>query len=173
VLQLLRLATAAAANERQDFWIARRDAAEFFPVGTGQQRDDDPRLTLVNHPPQRPGVLPSTQLLDHCVTPEPGTPIRPVTVIDSHRFIMLRDGGRTRDRLTRRSASVGGPADVVGTPAWHAPRAGAALASRLPASVLADLTGINIHTAVAWNRLTGGDWTEYVGQRAPDAPNQP
>jgi len=44
----------------------------------------------------------------------------------------------------------------------------AALASRLPTSVLADLTGIHIHTAVAWNRLTGADWTEYVGLRAHD-----
>jgi integrase len=36
----------------------------------------------------------------------------------------------------------------------------AALASRLPASVLADLTGVHVQTAIAWNRLTGGDWTE-------------
>jgi integrase len=46
----------------------------------------------------------------------------------------------------------------------------AALASRLPASILADLTGIHIHTAVAWNRLTGRDWTEYVALRAEDGP---
>src|SRR5207248_11010235 len=47
---------------------------------------------------------PATQLLDHLVTPEPGTPIRPATVIDSHCFILLRNGRRTRGRLTRRSA---------------------------------------------------------------------
>ncbi len=45
----------------------------------------------------------------------------------------------------------------------------AALASRLPASVLADLTGIHIHTAVGWTRLTGRDWTDYVAARAQDA----
>ena len=46
----------------------------------------------------------------------------------------------------------------------------AALASQLPSSVLADLTGIHIHTAVAWNRLAGSDWTQYVALRAEDGP---
>src|SRR6266508_3402409 len=42
-------------------------------------------------------------------------------------------------------------------------------ASRLPASILAVLAGMRVHTAVSWNRplsrLTGHDWTEYVALR--------
>jgi len=49
----------------------------------------------------------------------------------------------------------------------------AALASELPASVLADLTGIHVQTAVAWTRLTGHDWTGYVATRAEDSSAAP
>lgn len=48
----------------------------------------------------------------------------------------------------------------------------AALSSRLSVSVLADLAGIHIGTAVAWNRLTAGDWAEYVARRAQDVAGQ-
>ncbi|MFB9238167.1 hypothetical protein ACFFWC_21855 [Plantactinospora siamensis] len=49
----------------------------------------------------------------------------------------------------------------------------AALASGLPASVLADLTGTHVQTAVAWTRLTGRDWTDYVAKRAHDSSAAP
>ncbi|SMD27315.1 hypothetical protein [Kibdelosporangium aridum] len=41
----------------------------------------------------------------------------------------------------------------------------AALASELPAAVLADLTGIETTTAVCWNRRVGQDWTDYIAAR--------
>ena len=41
-----------------------------------------------------------------------------------------------------------------------------ALAAELPASVLADLTGISISTAERWSHWA--DWAAYVGQRATD-----
>ncbi len=44
-----------------------------------------------------------------------------------------------------------------------------ALAAELPASVLADLTGISISTAERWSQWAKRDWTAYVGQRAADA----
>ena len=43
-----------------------------------------------------------------------------------------------------------------------------ALAAELPASVLADLTGISISTAERWSRWAKRDWTSYIGQRAAD-----
>jgi hypothetical protein len=49
----------------------------------------------------------------------------------------------------------------------------AALASGLPASVLADLTGTHVQTAVAWTRLTGRDWTDYIATRAHDTSATP
>jgi hypothetical protein len=44
-----------------------------------------------------------------------------------------------------------------------------ALAAELPASVLADLTGISISTAERWSQWAKRDWTSYLGQRAADA----
>lgn len=43
-----------------------------------------------------------------------------------------------------------------------------ALAADLPASVLADLTGISISTAERWSQWAKPDWAAYVGQRATD-----
>jgi hypothetical protein len=43
-----------------------------------------------------------------------------------------------------------------------------ALAAELPASVLADLTGIGISTAERWSHWAKRDWAAYVGQRAAD-----
>jgi hypothetical protein len=43
-----------------------------------------------------------------------------------------------------------------------------ALAADLPASVLADLTGISISTAERWSQWAKRDWAAYVGQRASD-----
>ncbi len=40
------------------------------------------------------------------------------------------------------------------------------LAAELPASVLADLTGIGISTAERWSQWAKRDWVAYVGQRA-------
>jgi integrase len=42
------------------------------------------------------------------------------------------------------------------------------LAAELPASVLADLTGISISTAERWSQWAKRDWVAYVGQRAAD-----
>lgn len=43
-----------------------------------------------------------------------------------------------------------------------------ALAAELPASVLADLTGISISTAERWSHWAKRDWAAYIGQRATD-----
>lgn len=43
-----------------------------------------------------------------------------------------------------------------------------ALAAELPASVLADLTGISISAAERWSHWAKRDWAVYVGQRAAD-----
>jgi len=43
-----------------------------------------------------------------------------------------------------------------------------ALAAELPASVLADLTGISINAAERWSHWAKRDWATYVGQRAAD-----
>jgi hypothetical protein len=40
------------------------------------------------------------------------------------------------------------------------------LAAELPASVLADLTGISISTAERWSQWAKRDWAAYVGHRA-------
>jgi hypothetical protein len=48
-----------------------------------------------------------------------------------------------------------------------------ALAAELPASVLADLTGISISTAERWSQWAKRDWTVYVAQRATDAQATP
>jgi hypothetical protein len=42
------------------------------------------------------------------------------------------------------------------------------LAAELPASVLADLTGISISTAERWSQWARRDWAAYVGQRVVD-----
>jgi len=44
-----------------------------------------------------------------------------------------------------------------------------ALAAELPASVLADLTGISIGTAERWSQWAKRDWIVYVAQREADA----
>jgi hypothetical protein len=44
-----------------------------------------------------------------------------------------------------------------------------ALAAELPASVLADLTGISISTAERWSQWAKRDWIVYVAQREADA----
>ena len=41
-----------------------------------------------------------------------------------------------------------------------------ALAADLPASVLADLTGISISTAERWSQWAKRDWAAYVGRRS-------
>jgi hypothetical protein len=43
-----------------------------------------------------------------------------------------------------------------------------ALGTDLPASMLADLTGISISTAERWSQWAKRDWAAYVGQRAAD-----
>ena len=43
-----------------------------------------------------------------------------------------------------------------------------ALAAELPASVLADLTGISISTAERWSGWAKRDWATYIGERAAD-----
>jgi hypothetical protein len=48
-----------------------------------------------------------------------------------------------------------------------------ALAAELPASVLADLTGISIGTAERWSQWARRDWAAYVGQRAADDRQEP
>jgi len=41
-----------------------------------------------------------------------------------------------------------------------------ALAAELPASVLADLTGISISTAERWSQWAKRDWAAYVAERS-------
>ena len=48
-----------------------------------------------------------------------------------------------------------------------------ALAAELPASVLADLTGISISTAERWSQWAKRDWAAYVGRRAADLATAP
>jgi hypothetical protein len=43
-----------------------------------------------------------------------------------------------------------------------------ALAAELPASVLADLTGISVSTAERWSQWAKQDWSAYAGQRTAD-----
>ncbi len=55
----------------------------------------------------------------------------------------------------------------------------AALASDLPAAVLADFLGIHVNTAVRWVTNARQDWTAYLAARdadlnsAPDSPKEP
>ena len=55
----------------------------------------------------------------------------------------------------------------------------AALASDLPAAVLADFLGIHVNTAVRWVTYARQDWTAYLAARdaglnsAPDSPKEP
>ncbi|MFF0533112.1 hypothetical protein ACFYT3_32685 [Nocardia amikacinitolerans] len=46
-----------------------------------------------------------------------------------------------------------------------------ALASHLPAAILADLTGTNINTAVEWTRWSKRNWFDYIAIRANDQTN--
>jgi hypothetical protein len=48
-----------------------------------------------------------------------------------------------------------------------------ALAVELPASVLADLTGISISIAERWSHWAKRDWAAYIGQRAADVAAEP
>jgi hypothetical protein len=47
-----------------------------------------------------------------------------------------------------------------------------ALAAELPASVLADLTGISISTAERWSQWAKRDWTAYVAERSASGWNK-
>ena len=51
-------------------------------------------------------------------------------------------------------------------PPWDTARL--ALAAELPASVLADLTGISVSTAERWSHWAKRDWAAYVGQQTAD-----
>lgn len=44
------------------------------------------------------------------------------------------------------------------------------LAAQIPATVLADLVGLNPTTAARWNRAAGGDWASYAAIRATPRP---
>ena len=44
----------------------------------------------------------------------------------------------------------------------------AALASDLPAAILADLLGMHVNTAVRWVIHARKDWTDYLASRATD-----
>jgi hypothetical protein len=65
---------------------------------------------------------------------------------------------------SKRSASLLRRSVPRPTPGRNSARA--ALATELTAVVLADLTGININTAVAWSRQVKRDWTDLVAARA-------
>ncbi|MEU2469269.1 hypothetical protein ABZ580_34580 [Streptomyces sp. NPDC012486] len=45
-----------------------------------------------------------------------------------------------------------------------------ALASDLPASVLAELTGTSISNATRWTGYAKRDWLDYIASRAQDRP---
>ena len=49
----------------------------------------------------------------------------------------------------------------------------AALASDLPAAVLADFLGIHVNTAVRWVNYAGQDWTAYLAARDADHRSAP
>ena len=59
----------------------------------------------------------------------------------------------------------------------HAGRARSAalfqLATDLPAAVLARMLGIHIAVAVAWQRASAGDWTNYAAQISRRSPGGP
>ncbi|GGT43821.1 hypothetical protein GCM10010176_104080 [Nonomuraea spiralis] len=44
----------------------------------------------------------------------------------------------------------------------------AALASDLPAAILADLLGLHINTAVRWVTYARKDWTDYLAERTAE-----
>ncbi|MFA1544254.1 hypothetical protein [Actinomadura monticuli] len=43
-----------------------------------------------------------------------------------------------------------------------------ALAAELPAPILADLTGINVTTALQWSRWAQNDWHDFIATRKPE-----
>ncbi len=45
----------------------------------------------------------------------------------------------------------------------------AALATDLPAAILADLLGMHVHTAVRWVTYARRDWADYLAARAEDS----
>jgi hypothetical protein len=48
-----------------------------------------------------------------------------------------------------------------------------ALATELPAAVLARMLGLSIHTAVDWQQITSGDWMTYAADVSRRKPRQP
>ncbi|MEW1860201.1 hypothetical protein AB0399_07450 [Streptomyces sp. NPDC088194] len=44
-----------------------------------------------------------------------------------------------------------------------------ALATDVPASILAEVTGTSVHNATRWATLAKRDWTEYIATRRDDA----
>ena len=67
----------------------------------------------------------------------------------------------TAERLRRRLAEYG----LSLRPTRNA--ALMALATELPAPVLADLLGLHVNTSVEWVRAARGDWSAYVASRSP------
>ena len=60
------------------------------------------------------------------------------------------------------NSAPGEPAAAEG----HKLAARLALAAELPASVLADLTGISSSAAERWSQLVKRDWAAYVAERS-------
>jgi hypothetical protein len=48
----------------------------------------------------------------------------------------------------------------------------AALATDLPAAILADLLGMHINTAIRWVTYTRRDWADYLAARAAEPGNR-
>ncbi|HUY52106.1 MAG TPA: hypothetical protein VMV92_41460 [Streptosporangiaceae bacterium] len=131
------------------------------------EKDDDTYLTAGRHPillPPRLGMLlrdlasrPPTPLM---IPHGPNTPrwLFPGRVpgqpIDEHSLTNLLN----RHGISARPARNG---------------ALAALASDLPAAILADLLGLHINTAVRWVTYARKDWTDYLADRAADLENDP
>jgi hypothetical protein len=126
------------------------------------EKGDDTYLTAGRHPillPPRLGVLlrglasrPPTPLL---IPHSPNTPrwLFPGRVsgqpIDGHSLTNLLN----RHGISARPARNG---------------ALAALASDLPAAILADLLGLHVNTAVRWVTYARRDWTDYLAARATE-----
>jgi hypothetical protein len=64
-------------------------------------------------------------------------------------------------QLQRRLAAIGVPTRATRTAALTQ------LAIQLPAAVLARCLGIDISSAVAWQRAASGDWHQYAGRLGP------
>jgi hypothetical protein len=130
--------------------IIRTDTARFLALGAHHMRLPPRVATIVD---ELLNSRPRWQVLERHNTPSPWlfpgqAPTRPASAAKIH-------GG-----LRRHGITVLAGRNTART----------ALAAELPAAVLADLTGININTAVTWSRQVKRDWTEYVALRAQDAP---